>query len=652
MIGIAAAQEAKTNAPAPPSAPATKVEDLPPPVRLGLRVQQLQQLIPVAPVVVIVRDPKSYMEAIAGWTPKLHYPVLIDDGTLLAHEDLARFVRAFQPERVVRWSAENAKAETPWTPISREDVVRAQAASLGLAGAKDQGATLRAAYTQVQSPGIVVTHEGDGAWPAALALAAGRLQPIAWVDTPKVARDPNSYFPIADADAFCAEIERWAQETGLKWRDVGDSIEGVAICLNVPARVEVDAKNFAATTDRVGRVKEGANGPLRRWGWAGQIIGTPSQAAYRAMCGLFLNPSSAWLFDGYETTGAWKPYNARGAEAYLKSMKFKYDIMDGDEQSARAWRLKAARPLDAGLVLVNTMGNCDFFDLRPGQCKPGDVPMLAKPAMVHFIHSWSAQFPARRDTVAQRWLERGAYAYLGSVQEPFLSAFVPTPQVVARLGSPAPWGASVRVDNAPLWKIAVFGDPLITIGRDRPRDKDAELPLGGEGSPLKDVADEIAPAVKERRFAAAIAALALVGRDGDAKDLAAALIKDDPKSFTPEVARVAIMPLFRGGLNHDVLGAFARLGDSDKGDGTLRDALWLAAYPLLTGGIEESELATLRDNLRAEQVERDATELGVAWGRKTSRGEAREMLQRLKDAAKDPARREALDKAMAGLPMR
>lgn len=648
---VAFAQDTKPKVPATPPADAspTKLEDLPPPVRLGLRVQQLQQLIPVAPIVVIVRDPKSYLDAIGSWSPKLHFPVLIDDGTILAHEDIARFVRAFGPERVLRWAAKGAKSDAAWTTVAREEIARAHAASLGLAGAKDQDATLRAAFAQVQSPGIVVAHEDDAAWPAALALAAGRLQPIAWVDTPKVARDPNTTFPAADADAFCDAIERACDATGLAWKDVGDMIEGVAVCMNVPARVDVDAKNVAATTDRVGRLKEGGVGPLRRWGWAGQIIGTPSQASYRAMCGLFLNPSSAWLFDGYETTGAWKPYNARGAEAYLKPMKFTYDIMDGDEQSARAWRLKAARSLDAGLVLVNTMGNCDFFDLRPGQCKPGDVPMLVKPAMVHFIHSWSAQFPARRDTVAQRWLERGAYAYLGSVQEPFLSAFVPTPQVVARLGSPAPWGASVRVDAGPLWKIAVFGDPLITIGRDRPRDKDAKLSLGGEAAPPTNVADEIAPAVKEKKFAEAIAALALVGRDGDAKDLAAALLKEDPKSFTPEVARAAILPMFRGGLNREVIAAFAKLSAKDKEDGTLRDALWLAAFPLLPSGVDDSGLGTLRDAIRVEQVERDASELAAAWAKKKSRGEALEMLQRLRDAAMDAARREALERAISSL---
>lgn len=651
----AGAQDSKTPSETEkPTTPATKLEDLPPPVRLGLRVQQLQQAIPVAPVVVIVRDPRSYLDALSAWSPKLHFPVLIDDGTILAHEDIARFVRAFTPERVMRWTSRDAEGDQPWTPVQRTDITSAFVAALGLQGASENRHLLQRAFEQVQSPGVVVTHEQDPAWPAALALAAGRLQPLLWAETPKVPRDPNSSFPAPDAEAFCTEIERGVASLGLKWRDLGDTIEGVTLCLNVPARIEIDSKTFAATTDRVGRLKEGGVGPLRRWAWAGQIIGSPSQAAYRAMCALFLNPTSAWLFDGYETTGSWRLYNARGAETYLKAMKFTYDIMDGEQQGARDWRLRAARPLDAGLVLVNTMGNCDFFDLRPGQCKPGDVPILARPAMVHFIHSWSAQFPARRDTVAQRWLERGAYAYLGSVQEPFLSAFVPTPQVVARLGAPAPWGASTRVDGAPLWKIAVFGDPLLTIGRDRPRAKGSTLPLESPSvaGTLRAIADEIAPAVKERRFADALTALTLTGRDADAKDLAAAILKEDPSAFTSDVARSAVLPLFRGGLNREVLAAFARLDDKLNQDGTLRDALWLAAYPLMPSGIDDAGLETLRDAIRDEQPERDAAELAAAWSKKKSRGEARDMLQRLKDAAKSATRRDALERALEALPAR
>jgi hypothetical protein len=171
--------------------------------------------------------------------------------------------------------------------VQRTDITSAFVAALGLQGASENRNLLQRAFEQVQSPGVVVTHEQDPAWPAALALAAGRLQPILWAETPKVPRDPNSYFPAQDAEAFCTEIERGVSSLGLKWRDTGDTIEGVTLCLNVPARIEIDSKTFAATTDRVGRLKEGGVGPLRRWAWSGQIIGSPSQAAYRAMSALF-----------------------------------------------------------------------------------------------------------------------------------------------------------------------------------------------------------------------------------------------------------------------------------------------------------------------------------------------------------------------------
>jgi len=43
---------------------------------------------------------------------------------------------------------------------------------------------------------------------------------------------------------------------------------------------------------------------------------------------------------------------------------------------------------------------------------------------VHFIHSWSAVTPDDRNTVGGRWLSNGVYAYVGSVDEPYVQAFV------------------------------------------------------------------------------------------------------------------------------------------------------------------------------------------------------------------------------------
>src|SRR5262245_59910925 len=85
--------------------PAQDPRATPPQVVLGQRVLQVQHVASVCNTVVIVSDAPSYVGAIAKWTPVRKFPVLIDDGTPAARENIARFVRAFKPAHVVRWSA-------------------------------------------------------------------------------------------------------------------------------------------------------------------------------------------------------------------------------------------------------------------------------------------------------------------------------------------------------------------------------------------------------------------------------------------------------------------------------------------------------------------------------------------------------------------
>jgi len=106
FAGIAAAQSPpagdQTPAPPPPHPQEIKLEDLPPPQRLGAKATLLREAVPVVPVLVLVPNVRSYIEAIAAWTPGGRYPVLIDDGSRDAAEDIGRFSRAFKPAKVVR----------------------------------------------------------------------------------------------------------------------------------------------------------------------------------------------------------------------------------------------------------------------------------------------------------------------------------------------------------------------------------------------------------------------------------------------------------------------------------------------------------------------------------------------------------------------
>ena len=55
------------------------------------------------------------------------------------------------------------------------------------------------------------------------------------------------------------------------------------------------------------------------------------------------------------------------------------------------------------------------------------------------VHSFSLQRPDDANTVGGRFLSRGVYAYVGSVDEPYLAAFVPPALQVRRLAVGVPF---------------------------------------------------------------------------------------------------------------------------------------------------------------------------------------------------------------------
>lgn len=591
--------------------PVPRLEDLPPAVRLGVRAQAVRGGWPTLSTVVIVPDEASYAAAIAAWTMQARYPVLIDDGTQAAREDIARFVRAFKPATVVRWSAAEA-----WPADGAERQARIEAALFRAwsgrlpreeaepkVGSQEE---LIARWVRIGAapPGVVVADAADPAWPAALALAAGRCQPIAWVKAPG---NVNATMTAAEAESLEVAVQSACERLGVPWRELGDAIDAVTLCVNAPAKVAAADGGVIALTDLLGRLagEGGSRVKGARWAWSGQVFGGGARAAYAAMSALFTVPERAWLFDGYRDEKPWSAYDATAAAPPLRQMKLDVTVDDAPSQGERAWRLRSSLGVDAGLITVNTHGGADEFNLEPGRCRPGDIPFLDVPAMVYFVHSYSAAVPGERATVAGRWLERGAYAYLGSVQEPFLHAFVPTPAVAARLAGGFPWGAAVRFDGkTDAWKLATFGDPLATLGRAPPR-AGSDLPLAG----ATDVQEEMRRATTEGRFEEAVSLLTVLGRDKDAARLAAALLRDDPAKFAPAVAAASILPLLRAHDAATLVRAYGMLPADLASDPVRRDALWHACYTLMGSSLDEASLAVLMTNLRPDQVGRDAAEL-------------------------------------------
>lgn len=585
-----------------------RLEELEPARRLGARAALGLHVRKVIPDVVIVPDAGSYLEAIGEWGKDRFWPVLIDDGSFGAREDIARFVRAFEPRAVVRWKTDR-DSSLAWPDKQRR---RREAIERALARAWDfdeRGGTT-ASFTALMKgaglvpPGLVLTSTNDAAWPGGVALASGRAQPIAWVNT---RRGIGAAFNEAQATDLVRELELAADLTGLAWRAMGDDLDAVTLALNCPARVRAgdgdDGRgDFLATTDVLGRAEDSGE----RWAWVGQVAGSESRSAYAAMCGLFLSPERAWLFDGYPEQAPFTHWDATRAAGPLQARGLEVQVIDSPGATAMAWEASASDALDAGLVMVNTRGNRDFFDLNPGRRSPGDVPLLDVPTMCYIVHSWSAANLAARGTVGGRWLAHGAYAYLGSVQEPYLQAFVPTPTVAARLASGYPWAAAVRTNEGPPWKLACVGDPLITLAPPPERVEDA-LPLAG----AEDVEERMREALEEERFEDGLGALVLLGQDKDVAKLVEALLDERPEAMTPEVARLASLALFRAGRQEGLRRVLSFAGDLTTAHGDVLDALWLSAGSSGAGANGEL-VGLLRANLRPDQPGQDALHLAPA----------------------------------------
>jgi hypothetical protein len=378
------------------------------------------------------------------------------------------------------------------------------------------------------------------------------------------------------------------------------------------------------------------------------------------MSALFLLPKRAWLFDGYEDTPGWNLFDCTKAAPELQRVGLKVVVNDNGAQGSDHFRRFACGRAvganegddqayrggtDAGLIAVNTKGEMNLFHLLPGDCLSSDVPLLSRPAIVYFVHSFSALLPGDRSTIAARWLEHGAYAYMGSVWEPTLAAFVPTPLFARRFAGQVPWGAAVRYDDGPPKQLAVFGDPLLTFGPPAPVSKE-KLPLAGAA----DVNESVTTALRTRQYADAMRGLTLMARDADAATLLATLLKDEPDKVTSDVARAGILSAYFAGRFDVVVGAYGRLLPEAEKLPVLRDVIWHTLWPTIST-LRPQEVALLRESLRFEgppnQIARDGGE--VARALRAGQGDAavRAFVDELRAKLRDDASKRLFEMELA-----
>lgn len=639
--------------------------DMRPAQRLGARVRAVDRAVVAAPFVVVVGDEASYVEALSRWSGGARFPVLIDDGTWWSREAIARFVRAYEPQAVVRWGLQDAGGEGAgrWDATRRRRAMEsAMLRAWGLDGdgpanggdGGDGGAggvqrRLIAHWRELGAPppGVVVADAGDSAWPAALALAIGRLQPIVWLS---VSGGVNGTIGDNEADGVARSLEGAVEALGLRWREVGDEVDAVTLCLNAPVRHTSLAHGTTALTARIGR-HGSASRQADRWAWSGQIFGSRARSAYAAMCSLFLRPREAWLFDGYPDEEPWSAFDVAPAAGIYGEIGLGTLVDDTPSAGVDALLARASVPVGAGVIAFNTKGRMTEFHLSPGRATSRDVPVLGVPAAVYVVHSFSAARLGIRTTVGGAWIDRGAFCYLGSVDEPGLGSFVPQATLAARLGSLFPFGAAVREDGLrENRKLAVFGDPLWMLDPEKGRRVEVRPPLRG-ATPLPEAA---ADALEAGDLAAGAWLLRMAGLDDRVVDVALSALRDRPGSVDGRLASASLGALFAAGERRAFAAMFARLGTGADGpagagvvrasDAAVQDMAWHALRPLLTDSETAATIARLLSgHVRAQRRGGDAAELAIALDEAGHRGEALTLLRGVLGSEVDGRERRTLE---------
>jgi hypothetical protein len=405
------------------------------------------------------------------------------------------------------------------------------------------------------------------------------------------------------------------------------------------------ADQIFAVTDLIGRPAGG--GPGVRAACAGWIFGDSARCAYVAMCSLFLPREKVLYWNCYGEDGNWKIYSTETASSALPQQHYVTRQFAGRNASEASWQAEISGGLSADVLVMNTRGLATFFDMSRGRCHPTDVAVLNEPAALHLIHSWSLQQPENDATVGGRWLSRGVYAYVGSVDEPFLDAFIPPMLLAQRWVNFVPfliagrwWPDDQRPPGRDPWKVNTLGDPLMLCAPPEKVKRQRIAPQPMDGVDLSEHVKVLLRRSKDEPstevFADAVGALVLLGKDDVAVDVWR-LARS--KSQSRLASRSALGALFRMRAADEFVQAFAESGTRDL---QAIDMLWHLLLPRLGSSKDEEALVQLQSALREPYAWVDLTRLAPHLSRVFGQGHVRSVIQRELERTKDATTREKL----------
>ena len=610
-------------------------QEFPWPVMLGMRVAAAEANRPVAPVVVLVPDAATYLREIGRWSPNAQWPVLIEDTKFAP-----MFIRAFKPSRIVRVPSADP---LPGDRKKREEAMRSVAARAWGAIGKETSAEVFARIGW-QPPGVVITDTGDPAWPAGLALAAARGLPLQFLYGKF--GSPNSVLDARRTSAFVLELQSIVSSMGYPWRELGDTIDAVAICKSISGRTSLEPEGLArspyaekmkgsyALMDMICRDANGL-----RWAFGGWIWGNEIRSSYMAMCSIFLQRSNILFFNGYAQSRDRELYSLSEAALQADAVGFKTSVFQGEQGSLRSWLNLNRGGLAVDVLFANSSGRPEFFDLATNtRGHAVDVPILNTPLATQFIHSFSLQRPTSIDTVGGRLLDHGVYAYVGSVEEPYLGAFIPPALYMKRIINFVPFLVAGRMWTGPfskVWRITSIGDPLMLLQPPPKRViKAVEFPVPQGAIDVQVEVQELLSNLKEdpSETPASINGLVLIGRDDIAVEVWKTMCGPSQIETATVAAPLALGPLFRTRSFNEFIRAYDRLPRSLR-NMEARDMLWHLAMPRLASLNDPNQIMLLASSLRGSDVSVDLSRLMPHLDRVLGPGAGRAAVQRQLDSS-------------------
>jgi hypothetical protein len=414
---------------------------------LGARAAKVQSKLPVLNQVVLVPDEATYLDEISRWSPTARWPVLFDREPFAS-----QFIRRFNPEKV--WKRDPVTGGIDDIEATMQRVV-----------AKSWGgdSSIESALATLQLPplGVVFTSSKDTARTGAVALAAGRGQllkflPGKWGGSGDILGESKTTSLISAIDEILAS-------TGVRYKEIGDTIDALTICRTMPSRVNFAAakENPVAVSDVIGRDQTG-----KRFAWTGWVFGSKAQSTYLAMCSLFLPRSEYWFCNTYPNSGSWATYGFGNFKEALPRFGVNAQSIGG---SVGQLQQADKGGVKTDVIMFTSKGNQDFLEMADNRTAPSWLPILNTPTVLYFLHSWSLKDPQNKSTVGGTWMSRGVYAYVGSSHEPMLTAFVPPLEILKRTMSNIPFLPASRWFSgegiyARAWRLNTIGDPLMLCG--------------------------------------------------------------------------------------------------------------------------------------------------------------------------------------------